>query len=117
MHRLRGFARAAMWLVLFALPTISRGDTGSDSNSAAATDTVAPDFSHLDPGPSAALWHRDDLSPTERAYVDRAGNPTGRDAVAAAYSAAVAEHIQTDEAQAAAAQLGIDSLDQEGIVP
>ena len=114
MHRLIRNATWLVLLVLLVLPMTSRGDTVPD---AGVLDDSTPDFTHLDPGPSAALWHRNDLSPAERAYVDRAGTPTGRDAVAAAYTAAVAEHIPTDEAQAASAQLGIDSLDQEGVVP
>jgi hypothetical protein len=71
-----------------------------------------------DPGPASALWHRGDLTPAEQVYVDHAGIVSPKaNAIGAAYAAAMSEVAVRAASDAAAQQLGLDSLGSEGVVP
>ena len=71
-----------------------------------------------DPGSASALWHRADLSNAEQVYLERNAvvNPNAI-AIGTAYASAMSEVAARAESDAAAQQLGLDSLGSEGVVP
>lgn len=105
-------------VLLFAAAARSDVGAGSDSPGAGSPPTVVPAaIGPTDPGPASALWHYADLSPAERAYVDRNADTTGWDQVTAAFGAAVAEQGRAAAARDEANQLGVDDLATEGVLP
>jgi len=105
-------------LLLFA--SAARSDVSSTDSQTAPSDppTVIPaSIGQTDPGPASALWHYQDLSPGEQAYVDRNANAAGWDQIDAAFGAAVAEQGRAAAARDEANQLGVDDLASEGVVP
>lgn len=106
-------------VLLFA--AAARSDVGVGSDQPPANDsppTVVPAaIGQTDPGPASALWHYSDLSPAEKAYVDRNADTTGWDRVTAAFGSAVAEQGRAAAARDEANQLGVDDLATEGVLP
>jgi hypothetical protein len=107
---------AAMCCALGALTIVARGDTPQASD---PDGDIPPGwrFAPPDPGPASALRHRADLSTGERAYVDHAGPPANAEAIHAAYASAMSERAQQAMQDAAALEIGLDSLGTEGVVP
>jgi hypothetical protein len=67
--------------------------------------------------PGTKAWAYADLSPSEKAEVDRGRDTTGWDQVHSAYAMAVAERAHQATGDAAAHQLGVDNLASTGVVP
>ncbi len=91
----------------------AQGDTGD------VEQALGPQSSwkQTDPGPASALWHRADLPPGEQAYLDHAAQNPNADAINTAYASATAERAEEAMHAAAADQLGIEALGEEGVVP
>jgi hypothetical protein len=87
--------------------------------SAPGDETPARDpFASYSVGPAGTkAWSYADLSPAEKAEVDRGRDVTGWDQVHNAYAAATAERAHQAAGDAAAHQLGVDNLAQTGVVP
>ena len=100
--------------VVLLLATVSRGDTPQPTQ---GSDDIGSGSGTGQTDPGLNPWHYADLSAAEKAYVDRAGNTTGWDAINAAFANAATERATAAAAQAAADQLGVDSLASEGVVP
>ncbi|HEU0035109.1 MAG TPA: hypothetical protein VFQ53_30995 [Kofleriaceae bacterium] len=73
-------------------------------------------FVPYDPGPPEALWKYEDLTPGERAVVDR-GRAEDFTSVHAGYASAIQIRSAQAASDAAALQLGISDLSTTGVVP
>lgn len=113
---------------------VSQGDPGSASDPPADEplpepvdepyETIPGDeapprdpFTPYDTGPPEARWSYESLSAEEKAVVDRGRDVTGWDAIHSAYAAAAREAAEAAKATAAATQLGVEGLDELGVVP
>jgi hypothetical protein len=101
---------------LAGLSLTARGDTPATGS---ADDQIPPGWrmTQTDPGPASALWHRADLTPTERAYLDHAAINPNAEAIGAAYASAMSEQAAAAATRAATEQLGLEALGSEGVVP
>ena len=63
------------------------------------------------------FWLYDDLSPSEKAVIDKARDVTGWQATNDIITSAAAEHAHQAAADAAAHQLGVDNLGTTGVIP
>jgi hypothetical protein len=123
------FVIASCAFILF-LSTTSRGDVATttppaegSATEAGRSDTDPPAFAELvgmnvkrtDPGPGP--WSYEQLTPNEKAYVDRNRDTTGQAQICNEFTKAATETAQAGRAQAAQAELGVENLAGEGVVP
>lgn len=75
-------------------------------------------FTPYDPGPASTVWQYDDLSPADQAAVDREEqDATSWSSIHAIYGAALVQRSAEAAAQMAQSRLGLQGLDQTGVVP
>lgn len=93
--------------------------TGTPAVSRPGNETRRHDpFTPYDIGPPGTkAWTYNDLSPAEKAYVDRNRDVTGGKKTQDAFASAVKERAQHAAGAAAAHQLGVDDLSETGVVP
>ncbi len=91
--------------------------TGTAAVSAPGAETPPRDpFSAYDVG-SGGVWTYQQLTPAEQAVADQGRDTTGWDQVHNAYASAVAQRAQQAAGDSAAAQLGVENLAGQGVVP
>lgn len=94
--------------------------TGTAAMPVAGSETIVKDpFALYEPGPPGTkTWTYSELSPAEKAWVDKNANAAGWDQIHAGWASAVRERTTQAAAEAAAHQLGIvDPLATTGVVP
>jgi hypothetical protein len=107
---------------LAAFAVNARGDSAASPATAPSSDgEILPGwrFAPPDPGPTSALWRRIDLTDGERAYLDRAAQHANANAEAinTAFASAASERALDAMHSAAADQIGVDALGNEGVIP
>lgn len=108
-----------------AVPTLPSGDatpepiTGTPvTPNPGDESTIKDPFALYDVGPPGTkTWSYNDLTATEKAWVDRNADTTGWDQIHSAYATAVQEQAQQAAAASATSQLGVDTLSGTGVVP
>lgn len=98
--------------------------TGTPVQPAPGSETVRKDpFVPFDVGPTPTdkspkpLWAYDDLSPSERAVVDRRRDTAQWVPTHNAFATAVADRARVAAAASAQSQLGVESLGELGVIP
>jgi hypothetical protein len=85
-----------------------------------STQTTAPQkdpFAPYDVGGPEAIWPYEALTPDEQTVVDRNRDAKGWGEVHGGFATAVLERSMKARAEAAQHELGVDNLEQSGVVP
>ncbi len=101
--------------VVLGMSATSWSDPGVMPNPGSESHPKDP-FQPYDTGPGAA-WTYNDLSPADRAVVDKNRDASQWGPVHAAFNTAVAEQAQRAAASSAASQLGVLDLALTGVIP